>query len=351
MRPMRRMSIKTKPEKEYPIMKKIVFSGLRHEHINLLYLNAAKSPELEIAAICEENPDALQAFLAAHPENQAPVYSSLDKMLAEVPCDIVATGDYYGKRGKVLIQAMKAGKHVISDKPLCTTPAELDEIEKLARENHLSVGCMLDLRTNDSFMQARKMILAGEIGKVVQIQFGGQHPLMLGVRPHWYFEPGKHGGTLNDIAIHAIDCIPWITGLEIKTFMAARTWQAFDSGCDFFNDAAQFMMVMDNGCGVLGDVSYSEPDSHGYKMPQYWRFTVWGTKGVLEFNSSEKKVCAWIQGETEMRTIVPAPYTGPQYIDWFLQEIDGKEAALNTSLVLKRARQTLELQRMADGSK
>ena len=332
-------------------MKRIVFAGLRHEHINALYLNAVKSPELEIAAICEEDPAALKTFLSLFPDHRAPVYSSLDKMLAEVPCDILATGDYYGKRGSVLIQALKSGKHVISDKPLCTSLAELDEIGKLACEKHLSVGCMLDLRTNDSFMQARKMIRNGEIGKVVQIQFGGQHPLMLGIRPHWYFEPGKHGGTLNDIAIHAIDGIPWMTGLEIRNFNAARTWQAFDTGCDCFNDAAQFMLTLENGCGVLGDVSYSEPDSHGYKMPQYWRFSIWGTQGVLEFNSVEKKVCAWIQGESEMRTIVPEPYTGPHYLDWFLMEIDGKTADLNTTLVLKRARQTLELQKIADESK
>ena len=329
-------------------MKKIAFAGLRHGHINSLYNEAVNSPELEIAAICEEDADALQAFLKAHPENLAPVYNSLDKMLAEVPCDIVATGDYYGKRGKVLIQALKAGKHVISDKPVCTSLAELDEIEKLAREKHLSVGCMLDLRTNSSFVQARKMILNGEIGKVVQIQFGGQHPLLLDSRPHWYFEPGKHGGTINDIAIHALDFIPWMTGLEIKSFVAARTWKAFDSKCDCFNDAAQFMFVLNNGCGVLGDVSYSEPDSHGYKMPHYWRFTVWGTGGVVEFNCVENKVSAWIQGEKDPRIIIPETYTGPRYIDWFLMELDGKEAELDTATVLKRARQALELQQLAD---
>ena len=332
-------------------MKKIAFAGLRHGHINSLYNEAMKSPGLEITGICEEDAGARQAFLAAHPENTAPVYDSLDKLLAEVPCDILATGDYYGKRGKVLIQALQAGKHVISDKPVCTSLSELDQIEKLAREKHLSVGCMLDLRTNASYLLAREMIRNGEIGKIVQIQFTGQHPLLLGSRPHWYFEPGKHGGTINDIAIHAMDCIPWMTGLEIRSFTAARTWQAFDSQCDCFNDAAQFMFVMDNGCGVLGDVSYSEPDSHGYKMPQYWRFTIWGTKGVLEFNSTEKLVTAWIQGETEKRALTPAPYTGPHYLDWFLMEIDGREAELNSALVLKSARQALELQKLADESK
>ena len=331
-------------------MRKIAFAGLRHGHINGLFERAKNSPELEITAICEEEPEARAAFVSGHPGLSCPVYDSLDRMLAEAPCEIVATGDYYGKRGRVLTAALSAGKHVISDKPVCTSLAELDEIERLAREKKLCVGCMLDLRTNPAFVRARKMVLGGELGKVAQIQFTGQHPLLRGSRPHWYFEPRKHGGTINDIAIHALDYIPWLTGLEIRSFTAARTWQAFDSGCDCFNDAAQFMFVLDNGCGVLGDVSYSEPDSHGYKMPHYWRFTVWGTAGVIEFNAIEPKITAWIQGETAPRTIVPEPYSGPDYLDWYLQELSGGKAELNTEIVLKRARQALELQAAADAA-
>ena len=328
--------------------RKIAFAGLRHVHINTLYQAAQASNELQITAICEEEPSALQAFIDANPGLECPVYSSYEKMLQEVDCEIIATGDYYGKRSSVILQALQAGKHVISDKPICITLEELDAIEKLSKEKGLSIGCMLDLRTYPMFVAAREMILSGELGNIAQIQFGGQHPLLLNSRPHWYFEPGKHGGTINDIAIHAIDFIPWMTGLEIQEFIAARTWQAFDSGCDCFNDAAQFMFVMNNGCGVMGDVSYSEPDSHGYKMPHYWRFTIWGTKGVLEFNCIENKLTAWINGETAAREIIPAEYKGPCYLDWFLMELDGKEAELNTALILKRARQCLELQKLAE---
>lgn len=327
--------------------RKIAFAGLRHGHINSLYQAVQNSSELEISAICEEFAPALEEFKSAHPEISCPIYSSFDEMLANADCDIIATGDYYGKRGSIIIKALKNGKHVIADKPLCTSLQELDEIEKLAAEKNLCVGCMLDLRTCDTFAAARKIVLDGTLGKITQIQFGGQHPLLLNSRPKWYFEDGKHGGTINDIAIHAIDYIQWMTGMEIKNFVAARTWQAFDSGCDCFNDAAQFMLVLENGCGVMGDVSYAEPDSHGYKMPHYWRFTVWGTNGVLEFNCVENKLKAWINGATCAKEITPEPYTGANYLDCFLNEIDGKDAELNTKLILKRARQCLELQTSA----
>ena len=83
-------------------------------------------------------------------------------------------------------------------------------------------------------------------------------------------------------------------------------------------------------------------------LPQYWRFTVWGTGGVIEFNCTENKITAWIQGQSEPEIIIPAAYTGPKYLDWYLMELDGKPGDLNTNTVLKRTRQALEIQQQAD---
>ncbi len=68
-------------------------------------------------------------------------------------------------------------------------------------------------------------------------------------------EEGKHGGTINDIAVHALDLIPWITGHKFKRIVAARCWNALAKRCPHFKDAAQLMLEMDNGAGVMGDVS------------------------------------------------------------------------------------------------
>lgn len=329
--------------------KKIVFAGFRHGHILGLYNAAAASAKLEIVGACEEDAQTVENLKKTNPTLTI-TNTSFDAMLAGTPCDIVAIGDYYAKRGSLAIRALKAGKHVVADKPLCTSLEELSEIEQLASKTGLKIGCMLDLRTGDTFATAQEFVRSGKLGKVTQIQFGGQHPLLRATRPGWYFENGKHGGTINDIAIHAIDYIPWLTGSDFKSFLAARTWKAFDMENDGFNDAAQFMLELDNGCGILGDVSYAVPDSLGYKNPQYWRFTVWGTKGIIEFNCIEKNITAYINGEKEPQTIVPAPYAGPNYLDSFLSDIEGAAPELNTAVVLKRTRQALELQKLADSN-
>jgi predicted dehydrogenase len=267
-----------------------------------------------------------------------------------VPADAVAVGDYYGKRGRILIAALEQGKHVIGDKPLCTGPAEMESIEKLAGARRLAVGCQLDQRNGPVALAARAAILAGEIGEVHAVSFNGQHPLMYGSRPAWYFEPGKHGGTITDIAIHAVNTIPWITGLRFAAVNSARNWNARLKDVPHFKDAAQMMLTLDNGAGVLGDVSYLMPDSFGYGHPLYWRYFVWGSEGMLDLNSTGGSVTLYRNGEKTPRVLPLPAAQGGQYLEAFLNEIKGapRPGDLSTREVLDSSRTTLAIQRAAD---
>ncbi|MDO9540918.1 MAG: Gfo/Idh/MocA family oxidoreductase, partial [Kiritimatiellia bacterium] len=270
------------------------------------------------------------------------------KMMDELDFDILAVGDYYGRRGSILIEALKRGKHVISDKPLCTRLAELDEIERLAKQKRLAASCQLDQRSGGIMVALRKLIAAREIGEIHAIAFGGQHPLNYGQRPSWYFEKDKHGGTINDIAIHAFNTIPWLTGLRFVRVDAARNWNARLKEVPHFKDAAQMMLTMDNGCGVLGDVSYLLPDSFGYSHPFYWRFTFWGADGVVE--TAKNNIVLYRNGEKEPRIIPPDEPENRFYLQSFLREIGGQTAAgdLTTSEVIRSSRNTLLTQKAAD---
>jgi len=327
-------------------VKNIIFSGFRHGHIFALYDKAQNSPKLHIAGACEEDSATREALKS----NSAISITDeqFDRMLESTPCDIVAIGDYYAKRGSIAIKALQADKHVIADKPLCTSLKELNTIAELVEKKKLKLGCMFDLRTIPNFVGARELIRSGMLGKITQIQFSGQHPLNRKVRPSWYFEPAKHGGTINDIGSHAVDIIPWLTGLEFKHTHAARTWQAFDSQCDCFNDAAQVMLEMNNGCGILGDVSYAAPDSIDFSMPTYWRFNIWGTGGMIEFNCSDKQIKFYQQGRSIVSLLAPPQAVGMDYLESFISEIEGETPDLNTQTVLNATRRTLEIQALAD---
>lgn len=327
---------------------RFAFVGFRHPHIFDMFHRCRAHAEIEVVACCEE--DASTAAQLAEAGEVQVTHTDYAAMLASVPCDVVAVGDCYGRRAEILTTAMVAGKHVISDKPLCISLPELDRIEAAAAAHDRVVGCMLDMRDLPVYLGLRELLRAGEIGEVQAVSFDGQHPLLYGRRPAWYFEPGMHGGVLNDIAVHAIDFIPWATGQRIDGIIAARGWNGTVSEHPHFQQCGQAMLRLENGAGVICDVSYLTPDSFAYEMPLYWRFTFWGSQGVLEASANSLGVTVYKEGETEPRVVaLPAGRPGA-YLESFLDEIHGRRDNLHLSStdVLTAARTALALQKVAD---
>ena len=327
---------------------RIAFIGFRHGHVLSLYDAARDRDDLEIVGACEEHAATRADLLESGRAEIA--YDDADALIREIDCDIIAVGDTYARRGGMLLKALEAGRHVIADKPACTRLDELARIEALAGDKQLQVGCMLTMRDSAFMRTTRRLLREGAIGEVHAIQFGGQHPLLLGSRPAWYFEPGEHGGTINDIGIHAIDAIPWATGQRITRIEAARCWNAFVPESPHFGDGALMMLRLENGAGVLGDVSYFAPDTAGYAMPQYWRLTWSGREGVLEAGTNLPDIQLLRAGDTESEQI-PLDPKGESYLDAFLASIEGRdpeEGGLTTQQVITSSRVSLQIQDAAD---
>jgi predicted dehydrogenase len=325
---------------------RLAFLGFRHGHVMGLYQAALEHPRVEVTATCEED-EATRASL----KNSGAVrftHATYDDVFNTRDVDAVAVGDYFGRRGEIIARALDQEKHVIADKPICTTLSDLDLITALAAEKKRSIGCLLDLRDHGSFIAMRRLIREGAIGEVHTVNVTAQHPLMLGKRPNWYFEDRKHGGTINDIGIHAIDLIPWLTGRTITHCVAARTWNANNKAVPDFQVAAQMMLRLDNNGGVLGDLSYLASNAAGYASDQYWRVTCHGETGVIEASYNEKVVKVDMLFERKTVPADPGHPTG--CLDAFLDEIDGKlrQGALTTAAVLDATRRTLLTQQAAD---
>jgi predicted dehydrogenase len=327
---------------------KLAFVGFRHPHAYAMYQHTQEMPGFKIVAACEE--DAATRHSLAASDNIQITHETLDTMLAQVECEAVAVGDTYARHAELILRLLAQGKHVIVDKPVSISVTELEAIEQRLRDTRLKLGCMLEMRDSPQVIGLRNLIRSGVIGEVHAISFGGQHPLLLGSRPAWYFEPGKHGGTINDIAIHAVDALPWITGLSLRRVNAARTWNAFATDYRHFHDAAQLMLTMDNGCGVLGDVSYFMPDSMGYTLPLYWRMTFWGRKGVLETSTNTDHILVALDGERAPRQEPLPPGNPAGYLTAFLHDIAGTthDGELTTEAVLQSTRIALKIQQVAD---
>ncbi len=327
---------------------RFAFAGLRHPHIFDMYNRCRDREDIEIVGSCESHAPTIEEL--AKSGAATVTHDNLEALLNDVEADVIAVGDCYGRRADLITTALRAGKHVISDKPLCISLDELDRITAAAAESNKLVGCMLDMRDLAVYIEMRNLIQDGAIGFVHAIQFEGQHPLLYGKRPGWYFEDGMHGGVLNDIIVHAVDFIPWATGLHWQSVVAARCWNATVPQHPSFSQCGQAMMTLDNGAGVICDVSYLTPDSFAYKFPLYWRVAVWGSDGVIEAGVNSEHITLYRNGATEQESIaLPAARPGG-YLDSFLAELHGDVANVGVSSTdaLNAARFSLEVQAAAD---
>ena len=329
---------------------RFAFVGFQHGHIMAVYNHARQSPDIEILAACEEDADR-RAELAKAGTVEI-THENYERMLDEVECDVIAVGDIFAKRGQRTIQALQKGRHVISDKPICCKLDELEQIKKLAEEKNLVVGCQLDLRSSAAIRKIKQLIDAGEIGEVHTVTFTGQHPLSIGIRPMWYFKEGLHGGTINDIAVHGIDALEWMTGRKIVEVVAARVWNAKAKQYPFFQDGAQFILKMDNGGGVLSDVSYLTPDG-SYNVPNYYRFTIHGDIGQIEATYHSDFIIM-IKANDERHFHIPAGQgRANAYFEDFITQVKGKtdNVELTTKDVIRAAYVSLVTQQAADQNK
>ena len=327
---------------------RFALAGVRHFHIFDLVAALAARDDTELVAAAEDDAD---AAAAAHARGVEFTHRTVDELLAEPEqFDVLAVGDYYARRGSLAIRALELGRHVLLDKPICIDLAELDRIAALSRGRGTPVvGCMLGNRGNGNLRQMRALLAEGAIGTVHTVTFLAQHPLNLGQRPGWYFEPGKHGGTINDIAIHAFDVLPWLLGRAPRRLLAARCWNERLPQHPHFQVAAQMMLELEGGIGVLGDLSYLGPEGQGYRVPQYWRFTVHGDGGLAETAVQDNAVRLWRGGAESGELFAPLPAAPHCYLDDFLTEIaGGAPRVLGSGDVLSASRWALQAQHAAD---
>ncbi len=314
---------------------KFAFAGFRHPHAFTLLERVRSTPGAQIVGAWEPD-EATQTVAREHGVECE--YPTLESLLHDSGCDVVIVGDTYGRREGEILQALRAGKHVLSDKPCCTTQEGLAAIRaECSRPDAPCLGCMFDLGTAPAMATAQNLVAQGHLGDLLSIQFNGMHPLNYhDGRPDWYFDPGLHGGTVNDLASHAFDYLPRLAGSPVEKILFASSRNVGFPQCPRFQNVAQLAFQLKNDAIVSGDVSYTAPKAAAFTLPSYWRFTVTGTKGWMEFAyGSDTVLLATSQDKAPRGTpLVPPPR---DYFDGFLDAIAGRPSEFTTQRHLATA--------------
>lgn len=274
-----------------------------------------------LAACVTRNPEGAREFAEKHAI--AKVYASFDQLADDPDIDIVYLATPNSLHYPQAKQALLAGKHVLCEKPLALSRAHgLELIDIATRANRL-LKVAYQFRFEQVFMRVRDLIRAGTLGDIRSVRLFGSAAVAT-ANPGWRQTP-QEGGILSDLAVHFLDLVPWLTGLEF-TDISARAIPR-----DTEHDVTQIISIL----GTLGDSCDSFiAASRGVTGGQN-SLSIEGTKATVVVpawrGAEEFELVLQGAGGRTVEKIAPAPMFERE-IEAVEDARDGKSTALATAM-------------------
>ena len=174
-----------------------------------------------IPAIQAEPRSRLYGLVTRDPAKAAPyntrVFATLDEALADPAVDAVYVGTPVFLHAPQTIQSLRAGKHVLCEKPMAMNEAEARTMLRAAEESGKTFGVAYYRRCYPKIQRAKELLESGAIGKPVFAELTN-HMWFDGTGSRsWLVDPAKAGGgPLFDIASHRIDVLNFLFGQPLR---------------------------------------------------------------------------------------------------------------------------------------
>jgi predicted dehydrogenase len=132
--------------------------------------------------------------------------TNLETVLCDSEVDVIIVASANAALAFITLQAVKAGKHVLVEKPGAISSRELAEIESAATVSGALVRIGYNHRFHPGFRQAYRLVQEEDLGEVMFIRARYGHGGRLGYEHEWRMDPAQSGGgELIDQGVHLID--------------------------------------------------------------------------------------------------------------------------------------------------
>ena len=196
-------------------------------NISPLHLRGYQAfPDLaKVVALCDIAPGKAQAKRTALGLDDADVHAHIDEVLARDDVDLVSLCTPPSTHAELAIAALRAGKHVLVEKPMAPSLAECDAMIAEARKAGRVLSVVAQNRFRDDLALVKEVLESELLGPVASLQvdsawWRGLEYYDLDWRGTWESEGG--GPTLNH-AIHHLDLVAWLLGSRPEAVVALMT--------------------------------------------------------------------------------------------------------------------------------
>ncbi|WP_299094423.1 Gfo/Idh/MocA family oxidoreductase [uncultured Metabacillus sp.] len=228
--------------------------------------------DVEIYSVCDRNEQRAQE--KAEKYGAKKYYKSYQDLLADSEVDAVSICTWNNSHAEISIAALRAGKHVLVEKPLCKTVEEAYAIERAVKENGgkvLQVGFVRRFGTNTQVL--KNFIDSGDLGEIYYAKASCIREL--GNPGGWFADKERSGGgPLIDLGVHVIDLCWYLMGKPKVKSISGNTYnklgnrsniknKSFYKAADYdpdkntVEDLANAIIRFENGASLMVDVSFT----------------------------------------------------------------------------------------------
>ena len=168
----------------------------------------ARVPNAEVVAVASPNAERGRALAEAHGIHRH--LTDYRDLLNLDEIDLVTIGAPNDLHAPICIDAAKAGKHVVCEKPLCLTLEQADAMIAACREAGVKLMYAEELCFAPKYVRAKLLVEEGALGDVFLVKQSEEH---FGPHSPWFWDVNRSGGgVLLDMGCHSIAFCRWIMG-------------------------------------------------------------------------------------------------------------------------------------------
>ncbi|KHF40879.1 Gfo/Idh/MocA family protein [Halalkalibacter okhensis] len=243
----------------------------KHRHLP----EYANNSEVEIVAVCDIVEERVHEFAKVY---SAKAYTSYDELLLSPDVDAVSVCTPNYLHAPISIAALKAGKHVLCEKPMATSSEDAEKMIEAAKENNKKLMIAHNQRFVPSHQKARQLIEAGEVGKIYSFRtafgHGGPEGWSADGSESWFFRKEEAFiGAMGDLGVHKTDLLRFVLGeefVEVGAFIETSAKQNTD-----VDDTA--VCVLKTKSGIIGTLAAS----WSYVASEDNSTIIYGEKAIL----------------------------------------------------------------------
>jgi predicted dehydrogenase len=242
-----------------------------------------KSAFAEVVSLCDIKFDRAQKRGAEFKVTN--LYPHIDQMLAGVAFDLMVNLTDMQEHGRLNKQALNAGRHIWSEKPMANTYREGKALLDMAKGKNLRIWGAPAVVNSPQFAFMSKALREKKLGKVAAAHAHYGH-----TGPTWsafFYE--KLGGSMPDLGVYNFATLTGLLG-PAKSVMAMTTIvtperMVDDKGKIKVEAEDNAMVLMDHGEGIISHVqsgfNYFDPYGHEGKGQEKPSIQIWGTHGNM----------------------------------------------------------------------